>query len=161
MAPDACMQTPEPLLPFDSCKRQNLSLDLRTFFQFMLLPDSCFHLNPTFTQIFSTSPVLEPESPTDSNSTFHLPPSSTMKIDLALADTLAQKRELDVLVASRKGKQRAEFPLFHRTRRWMLANFTVAAVCRPKLLVRCVSIMADHYNRMQRDKRRQALWGLS
>jgi hypothetical protein len=157
-----------------ACKRQSLCFlsvhaNARTF-RSTFAPSftSCFtrllpspELSSTFTQIFYTPPVLEPESPTDSNSTFRLPPSSTMKIDLALADTLAQKRELDVLVASRKGKQRAEFPLFHRTRRWMLANFTVAAVCRPKLLVRCVSIMADHYNRMQRDKRRQALWGLS
>jgi hypothetical protein len=71
-----------------------------------------------------------------------------MKIDLALADTLAQKRGLDELVASRKGKQRAEFPLFHRTRGWMLANFTVAAVCHPKKLTRCMQIVADHHGRI-------------
>jgi hypothetical protein len=84
-----------------------------------------------------------------------------MKIDLALVDTLARKRDLDVLVASRKGKQRAEFPLFHNTRRNMLANFTVAAVSRPKLLIRCVTFVANHHNRIQKDRRRQALWELS
>jgi hypothetical protein len=45
MAPDACMQTPEPLLPSNSYKRQNLSLDLCAFFHFMILPDSCFLLS--------------------------------------------------------------------------------------------------------------------
>jgi hypothetical protein len=84
-----------------------------------------------------------------------------MKIDLAIADTMAQKRDLDVLVASRKGKQRAEFPLFHRTREWMLANFTVAAVCRSRSLIWCVPIVADHHYRMQRDRRPQARWELS
>ena len=74
-----------------------------------------------------------------------------MKIDLAIADTLAQKRDLDKLVASRKGKQRAEFPLYHRTRGWMLANFTVTAVCGSKLFtrfIRCIQIVADHHGRM-------------
>jgi hypothetical protein len=75
-------------------------------------------------------------------------------MDLAIADTLAQKRGLDELVASRKGKQRAEFPLFHRTREGSLATFTVAAVCRSKLLMLCVPIEADHRNRMQREIRR-------
>jgi hypothetical protein len=42
MGPDACMQTPEPLFPFGSCKRQNLSLDLCTFFHFMLYPTLAF-----------------------------------------------------------------------------------------------------------------------
>ena len=51
-----------------------------------------------------------------------------MKIDLAIADTLAQKRDLDGLVASRKGRQRAKFPFLHRTRGIMLATFTAAAV---------------------------------
>jgi hypothetical protein len=41
---------------------------------------------------------------------------------LAVADTLAQKLDLDVLMASRKSKQRTEFPLYHRTRKWMQAN---------------------------------------
>jgi len=59
-------------------------------------------------------------------------------MDLALADTLAQKRSLDKLVASRKGKQRADFSIYHRTRGWMLANFTVAAVSRFKLPIRCI-----------------------
>jgi hypothetical protein len=84
-----------------------------------------------------------------------------MKIDLALADTLAQKRDLDALVASRKGKQRAEFPLFHRTRSLMLATFTETAVCRSRFLIRCAPIEADHHNRMQKDRRRQALCRLS
>jgi hypothetical protein len=84
-----------------------------------------------------------------------------MKIDLAFADTLARKRDLDVLVASRKSKQRADFPLFHNTRRNMLANFTVAAVCRPKLLIRCIPFLANHHNRTQKDRRRRPLWGPS
>lgn len=53
-----------------------------------------------------------------------------MKIDLAIADTMAQKRDLDELVARRKGKQRAEFPFLHRTHELMLATFTTTAVCR-------------------------------
>jgi hypothetical protein len=71
-----------------------------------------------------------------------------MKIDLAIADTLAQKRGLDELVASRKGKQRTEFPLYHRTRGWMLANFTVTAMCRSRILIRCIQIVADHHGRI-------------
>ena len=75
-------------------------------------------------------------------------------MDLAIADTLAQKRGLDDLVASRKGKQRAEFPEFRRTRKGMLANFTMAAVCRSRLLMPNVSIEADDHDRLQRDRRR-------
>jgi len=80
-----------------------------------------------------------------------------MKIDLAIADTLAQKRDLDGLVASRKGKQRAEFPFLHRTRGIMLATFTAAAVCRAKFLTLYILLVANKYGRMQRDSRRQAL----
>lgn len=77
-----------------------------------------------------------------------------MKMDLAIADTLAQKRDLDGLVASRKGKSRAEFPFLHRTRALMLATFTAAAVWRSKMLTSCVSLMADIHGRIKRDSRR-------
>ncbi|KAI4753226.1 hypothetical protein E4T52_09310 [Aureobasidium sp. EXF-3400] len=69
-----------------------------------------------------------------------------MKIDLAIADTLAQKRDLDKLVASRTGKQRAEFPLYHRTRGLMLATFTEAAnVERLKTPGTVVAVIAEAY----------------
>jgi hypothetical protein len=37
-------------------------------------------------------------------------------MDLAIADTLAKKRDLDALVATRKGKPRALFPEFQKPR---------------------------------------------
>ncbi|KAI5203723.1 hypothetical protein E4T38_04985 [Aureobasidium subglaciale] len=67
-------------------------------------------------------------------------------MNLAIAHTLAMKRDLDALVASRKGKKRSQFPDFHRTRAWMVAAFTVeAARSRKETLGVFQSIMAQAY----------------